>query len=92
MLAGHTKSLGRSLPTLACSNVKMKSDVEKNKSASEETLSSMNELPAGRLPTKRQVILRILHEDSYLQKTASNAVAKDLVDRWIWSMYIVFML
>ena len=59
---------------------------------SEETLSSMNELPAGRLPTKRQVILRILHEDSYLQKTASNAVAKDLVDRWIWSMYIVFML
>ena len=57
-----------------------------------ETLSSMNELPAGRLLTKRQVILRILHEDSYLQKTASIAVAKDLVDRWIWSMYIVFML
>ena len=44
----------------------------------------MNEFPAGQLPTKRQLILIILHEDNYLQKTASTAMAKELVDRWIW--------
>ena len=48
---------------------------------SEEYFSSTNEFLAGRLPTKRQDILRILHEDSNLQKTAYTAVAKALLDR-----------
>jgi len=33
-----------------------------------ESFNSVEEFPAGQLPTKRQVIERLLHEDSYLQK------------------------
>ena len=49
-----------------------------------ESFSSIEEFPAGQLPTKRQIIERILHEDNYLRRPASTAVAKELVERWIW--------
>lgn len=49
-----------------------------------ESFSSTDNFPDGQLPTKRQVIERVLHEDNFLQKAASSSVAKELVERWIW--------
>ena len=45
--------------------------------------SSMKEFPSGQLPTKRQVIERTMCEDSYLHRSTSAIVAKELVDLWI---------
>ena len=38
----------------------------------------------GILPTKRQVIERLLHEDNFLQLSAAKTVANELVKRWLW--------
>ena len=47
----------------------------------------MKEFPSGQLPTKRQVIERTTCEDSYLLRSDSAIVAKELVD--LWSLYPV---
>ena len=50
-----------------------------------EMFSSMKEFSSGQLATKRQVIERTMYEDSYLQRSASAIVAKELMDMWIRS-------
>ena len=37
-----------------------------------------------KLPTKNNVIERVLQEDNFLQKSAAGIVAKKLIDYWIW--------
>ena len=45
----------------------------------------MKEFPSRQLPTKTQVIDRTMYEDSYLQRSDSAIVAKEMLHLWIWS-------
>ena len=38
----------------------------------------------GMLPTKREVLERMLHEENWRSKTAANTVTKELRDHWFW--------
>ena len=46
-----------------------------------------------KLPTKKDVIERVLEKDNFLQKSAAGIVAKYLIDYWIWcNVYPVYEL
>ena len=38
----------------------------------------------GMLPTKKEVLQRILHEDNWRTKQAADLVAKELKEHWLW--------
>ena len=40
--------------------------------------------PSGKLPTKKDVILRLLHEDNYMQDAAIRKVTAELIELWQW--------
>ena len=46
---------------------------------------SINQFPDGVLPTKRDVLQRLLHEDSWHTKNAVQTVFNELFDIWIQS-------
>ena len=46
---------------------------------------SINQFPDGVLPTKRDVLQRLLHEDNWLTKNAVQTVSNELFDIWIQS-------
>lgn len=48
------------------------------------SFTSIESFPPGILPTKRQVIERILHWKNFRTEDAARAIAKELHDRWIW--------
>ena len=45
---------------------------------------SVAEFPTGILPTTRQVIARLLHEDNFLQLSAARTVVNELEKRRLW--------
>ena len=49
------------------------------------TFSGRDEFSEGTLPTKRDVIDRVLNEDHFFSLSAARVVADELVKRWIWS-------
>ena len=46
--------------------------------------TSIESFPSGYLPTKRNIIERILHFKNYRTKEASNAIAKEVHNLWIF--------
>ena len=48
------------------------------------TFTSRDSFPPGVLPTKRQVIERILHLKNFRTETVANDIAEEIHDRWIW--------
>ena len=48
------------------------------------TFTSRSSFPPGVLPTKRQVIERILHLKNFRTEKAANDIAKEIHDRWVW--------
>ena len=66
-------------------NVLTKSFRKKNKSPAQwSSFKSVVDFPTGILPTKRQVIEQLLHEDNFLQLSAARIVANELEKRWLW--------
>ena len=59
------------------------SNTEKT-SHSAHIFTSRDSFPLGVLPTKRQVIKRILHLKKYRTEKAANNIAEEIHDRWIW--------
>ena len=47
-------------------------------------LTSRDCFPPGVLPTKRQVIERILHIKNFRTETAANDIAEEIPNRWVW--------
>jgi len=45
---------------------------------------SKEKLPSEKLPTKRDVIERVLNEENFLQQSAARVVAKELINIWIF--------
>jgi len=45
---------------------------------------SKEKLPSEKLPTKRDVIERVLNEENFLQQSAAGVVAKELINIWIF--------
>ena len=45
---------------------------------------SKEKLPSEKLPTKRDVIERVLNEKNFLQQSAAGVVAKELINIWIF--------
>ena len=45
---------------------------------------SKEKLPSEKLPTKRDVIERVLNEENFLQQFAAGVVAKELINIWIF--------
>ena len=41
-------------------------------------------LPSEKLPTKRDVIERVLNEEEFLQQSAAGVAAKELINIWIF--------
>ena len=41
-------------------------------------------LPSEKLPTKRDVIERVLNEENFLQQSDAGVVAKELINIWIF--------
>ena len=50
-----------------------------------ETFTSCEAFQPGILPTKRQVLERILNWNNFITKEAAKSVANGLFDRWVWS-------
>ena len=51
---------------------------------------SKEKLPSEKLPTKRDVIGRVLNEENFLQQSAAGVVAKELINIWTFcSVYPV---
>ena len=48
------------------------------------TFTSRDSFPPGVLPTKRQVIKRILHIKNFRTETAANDIAEEIHNRWVW--------
>ena len=48
------------------------------------TFTSRDSFPPGVLPTKRQVIERILHIKNFRTETAANDIAEEIHNRWVW--------
>lgn len=48
------------------------------------TFTSSESFPPGILPTKRQVIERVLHFNYFKTVEVANDIAKELHERWIW--------
>ena len=58
-----------------------------------ETFTNCQNFQSGVLPTKRQVIERILSLSNFRTQEASKTIAKELFDRWIWcNVYPVHLL
>ena len=45
---------------------------------------SKEKLPSGKLPTKIDVIERVLNKENFLQQSAARVVAKELINIWIF--------
>ena len=45
---------------------------------------SNEKLPSEKLPTKRDVIERVLNEENFLKQSAAGVVAKELINIWIF--------
>ena len=54
------------------------------------TFSSRDAFPPGVLPTKRHVMERILHLKNFRTFNAANDIAKEIYDRWVCAIYILF--
>ena len=48
------------------------------------TFTSRENFSDGILPTKKEVLERVLHEEKFLQQSAADLVATELVTHWIW--------
>lgn len=48
------------------------------------TFTSREKFSDGILPTKKEVLERVLHEEKFLQQSAADLVATELVTHWIW--------
>ena len=49
------------------------------------TFCCSDKIPEGTLPTKQDVIDRVLSEDHFFSMNAARVVAAELVEHWIWS-------
>ena len=45
---------------------------------------TIDSCPPGVLPTKRQVIERILHIKNFRTETAANDIAEEIHNKWVW--------
>jgi len=48
------------------------------------TFTGCEKFPPGVLPTKRQVLERLLHFRNFRTADAANDVANEIYDRWLW--------
>ena len=51
----------------------------------EDTFCSSDKFSEGTLPTKQNVIDRVLSEDRFFSMNAARVVAVEFVKHWIWS-------
>ena len=61
-----------------------KSTVASKKLHGGEAFQSSDNFPSGILPTKRQVIERMLSFNHFRKLDTARIVAKELHDRWVW--------
>ena len=47
-------------------------------------IMSKKQFQERKLPTKKDVIERVLREDNFFFKSAAGFIAKELIDHWIW--------